>query len=456
MGTRAKVAVCGAGIAGISLAYHLAVSHGTKDVLLVDERPPLSLTSDKSTECYRNWWPGPGNAMVAFMNRSIDLLEQLANQTGNVFHLNRRGYLYLTADSEKKSEIEKDALHVSALGGGPLRIHRGRPGDPVYQPPDGDGYSAQLTGADLFLEPTLIRQHFPYLSKKTVAGLHVRRAGWFSAQQLGMYLLEQARNRGVRMIQARIDSVKVLSGKANAIHLDSGDTIECQHFVNAAGPYLKQVGEMLGVDIPVFSELHLKVAFKDHLGILPRDAPLLIWTDPQQLEWDPEEQEFLSTDPGSRWLLAEFPPGVHTRPEGPPGSPMILMLWEYHTGKVEPVFPPPLDASYPEIALRGLTKMIPGLRNYFGRAPRPIIDGGYYTKTRENRPLIGPLPIEGGWVIGALSGYGLMAALAAGELLAAHIAGTKLPAYAPAFGLERYQDPADLKLMERWGDSGQL
>src|SRR3972149_3636864 len=52
--------VCGAGIAGISAAYHLCVTQGLGKVLLVDERPPLSLTSDKSTECYRNWWPGPG------------------------------------------------------------------------------------------------------------------------------------------------------------------------------------------------------------------------------------------------------------------------------------------------------------------------------------------------------------------------------------------------------------
>jgi len=53
----------------------------------VDERPPLSLTSDKSTECYRNWWPGPGDDMVALMNRSIDLLEEEARESGNVFRL---------------------------------------------------------------------------------------------------------------------------------------------------------------------------------------------------------------------------------------------------------------------------------------------------------------------------------------------------------------------------------
>ena len=44
-------------------------------------------------------------------------------------------------------------------------------------------------------------------------------------------------------------------------------------------------------------------------------------------------------------------------------------------------------------------------------------------------------------LIAALSGFGLMASLGAGELLAAHLAGKPLPEYAPAFSLQRYQDP---------------
>jgi glycine/D-amino acid oxidase-like deaminating enzyme len=96
------------------------------------------------------------------------------------------------------------------------------------------------------------------------------------------------------------------------------------------------------------------------------------------------------------------------------------------------------------------------MRAYFGRMPKPVVDGGYYTKTRENRPLVGPLPVEGAYVIGALSGYGLMAAPGCGELLAAHLTGSQLPGYAPAFALERYEDPEYQKLLENWGASGQL
>ncbi len=93
--------------------------------------------------------------------------------------------------------------------------------------------------------------------------------------------------------------------------------------------------------------------------------------------------------------------------------------------------------------------MIPGLCDYLGRASRPIVDGGYYCKTRENRPLIGPLPVKGAFIIGALSGFGQMASQAAAELLADHITGNTLPDYAPAFLLSRYENPDYLSLLEQ-------
>ena len=94
----ADVVICGAGIIGVSAAYFLSKA-GIKNILLLDERPPLSFTSDRSTECYRNWWPDA--QMLALMNRSIDLMESLADESGNIFRMNRRGYLYVTADETK-------------------------------------------------------------------------------------------------------------------------------------------------------------------------------------------------------------------------------------------------------------------------------------------------------------------------------------------------------------------
>ena len=49
-----------------------------------------------------------------------------------------------------------------------------------------------------------------------------------------------------------------------------------------------------------------------------------------------------------------------------------------------------------------------------------------------------------------------MAANGAADLLADHIAERPLPRYAAAFHLERYSDPAYVKLLDGWEDSGQL
>lgn len=450
-----QIAICGAGIAGVSLAFHLAVNHAWDEILLIDSRPPLSLTSDKSTECYRNWWPGPGDAMICLMNRSIDLMESLARETGDLFHMNHRGYLYLTANPAKAEEMLSSAREIAHLGAGPLRIHTSNKNS-NYSPSEPAGFAREFTGADLILNKKIIQENYPFLANETIAGLHVRRAGWLSAQQLGKYLLEQALSSSVELIQAKLIGVGLQDGRITSIELDDGRHIRVNHLVNAAGPFLKQVGRLMGVDLPVITELHLKVGFNDKSGVLPRESPLLIWSDPQYLNWDSEDIQFIQEDENLRWFLDEFPPGVHTRPDGPADSPIILMLWEYQNKKVEPIFPPPLDPYYPEIVLRGLTTMIPGLNNYIGRSSRPALDGGYYTKTPENRPLIGPLPVEGGWIIGALSGFGIMASLAAGELLALYLTEGPLPSYAPAFDLRRYQDPHYRMLLQNWGTTGQL
>jgi glycine/D-amino acid oxidase-like deaminating enzyme len=447
----ADVLICGAGIAGVAAAHFLSKA-GVKNILLLDERPPLSLTSDRSTECYRNWWPDP--EMLRLMNRSIDLMEALAEESGNVFRMNRRGYLYVTAEERKVPELERISRGISSLGAGPLRVHSVP--DSAYQPSHAENFRDQPTGADLLLGTELIRKSFPYLTERAVAALHVRRAGWLSAQQLGMYLLETARSRGVRFESARVTKVHVNGGCVKGITLDTGERVDCPIFINAAGPYLGEVGRLLDVDLPVYTELHLKAAIKDPLAVVARDAPLLIWTDPQTLPWETEERLALTEDDDTRWLTGSFPSGVHTRPEGGEENQTILMLWEYQTRLLDPVWPPTLDEQYPEIALRGLATMLPRMQEYFTRMPRPQLDGGYYTKTRENRPLVGPMGADGAYVLGAVSGYGIMSACGVGELLAAHVMGTELPAYAPALALERYEDPQYQRKVDAWQESGQL
>ncbi|MDH3592913.1 MAG: FAD-binding oxidoreductase, partial [Planctomycetota bacterium] len=376
MAKTAEVVICGAGMAGVAAAYELAVRRGVPGVVLIDEREPLTLTSDKGTEAYRNWWPGPGNTMARFMNRSIDLLDSLAAESDNAFELNRNGYAFLTADPDTAARMRREANAITALGGGP---------------------------AD-FLATKEIHARYPFVAPDAVAMLHARRCGWLNAAKLGAWLLARA---GVELVRGRV------TGYADgAVALASGERIATGTFVLAPGPHLKRMGALLGIDLPVFCELHGKMATIDEGRVVPRDCPMMIWNDP----------------------IDDHPPGMHFRPRG---ERELLGIWTYDVQATEPTWPLAFRPEYGDVLLEGLRRMVPALTVKIG-----AIDGGYYCKTRENRPLIGPLPADGVYVIGALSGYGIMGSQAAADLLGAHITGDDLPDYAEAFLLERYDDPA--------------
>jgi len=406
--TRARVVVIGAGIAGVSAAYHLSVRHGVSDVVIIDPRPPLTLTSDKSTECYRNWWPDP--SMVGLMNHSIDLMEELARDID--FGLNRRGYLFVTANQDTLAEMCDQVVRTAQLG----------------------------AGADI-LESDALSTQFPFITEDALGGVQVHRAGWLSAQQFGQSMLEQARESGVRVIAEVVNGLE-----AGKVTTGAGTTLPAEEIVIAAGPMAAQVAGLAEIDLPLFSELHLKVVFRDHLGVIPRDAPMTIWSDVQHIAWGDDERDELEKA-GRLDVLGEMPVFCHFRPEGGGDSPFVAALWEYDNRVVDPVWPIPTDPLYPEVVIRGLTTMVPGLEGYRDRLPHSVVDGGYYTKTRENRPLIGPSPGDGIHLLCGLSGFGVMAAPGAGDLVARHITGETLPEYADAFLMSRYEDPAYLSTM---------
>lgn len=416
MKSTADVVVIGAGIAGVSTAFQLSIEHGVNDVVIVDPRPPLTLTSDKSTECYRNYWPNA--PMVGLMNRSIDIFEQLAEETD--FGLNRNGYLFVTGESTTLDEMATESAHVAELGA-----------------------EARVLGTDQLLGD------YQFLTDEAVGGLEVPRAGWFRAQDLGTWMLDRARDAGAELRAALVTGID-----GTEVHLSDGSRLAAGAIVVAAGPLSVGVGAMAGVDLPLFSELHLKVAFRDHLGVIPRDAPMTIWCDSQTIDWSVEERTELEAM-GRTDVLGEMPIYCHFRPEGGVESPYILALWEYHDRVLEPTWPLPEDPLYPEVVMRGLTTMVPGLAVYSDRLPESSVDGGYYTKTSENRPLIGPSGVEGIHLVTGMSGFGVMVSAGAADLAARQIVGADLPPYSDAFLLSRYDDPAYLREVES-AESGQL
>ncbi len=450
---KSDLVIIGAGIAGCAAAYHLAARRGLMRIIVVDEREPLTLTSDKGTQGYRNWWPGPDDTMVRFISRSIDILEEMAAESGNAFRMSRHGYLFVTGTDEGIERLRSTAREVSSFGMGELREHRGIDS---YVPAPPDGFRDLPIGADLLLADD-VRRAFPYLSSEARGALHVRRAGWVNAVALGAWMLKRALGTGATFVRGRVAGIGTRGGRVRSVRLDSGETIDTERIAIAAGPTLPDVLSMLDVELPIFHELHAKLTFRDTAGTVGRDAPFCIWTDPIELPWADAEREALERQADAPHLLEPFPGGVHIRPVDGVNGDELYLIWTYHTEQIAPIWPPRFDPHYGEIMLRGAAQMVPAMQRYFGMGTHGLVDGGYYCKTIENRPLVGPLPVDGAFVIGALGGSGIMSAHACAELLAQHLTGDSLPVHAKWFHPSRYDDARYRDEVERWGSLvGQL
>ena len=442
----AEVVICGAGMAGAAAAYQLVVQHRVPNVVIVDEREPLTLTSDKGTQGYRNWFDGPDDTMARFVGRSVGILEELAERSGNAFALSRHGYAFVTARSDTREKLRAQARRLETFGAGAVREH---PGPVGYSPVRGEEWRGVPDGADLLLDPALVREHFAFIDDSAIAVSHVRRAGWMDAIRLGHWLLDEARRHGARVVRDRMTGIETEGGALRAVRFASGASISTGRLAIAAGPGLPAVLGMIGLELPVFLELHAKMRFDDRLGVVPRSAPFTIWSDPvESIDWSETERARFAADPQASWLLQPFPGGLHLRPVGDGRD--VFLIWTFEASPHELVWPPSFDANLGEVLLRGFAVMAPRARAYIGEGQRGVVDGGYYAKTPENRPIVGPLPIEGVYVTGALSGYGIMASHAAAELLATHMTGGSLPDYAAALSPARYDDPVYRTRLENW------
>jgi len=438
-----EIAIIGAGMAGIAAAYYLSMRHGRSRVALIDRGQPMGLTSAASGENYRNWWPHP--VMTEFTDRSIDLMEAVARDTGNRIRMTRRGYALATRSADPRKLIEQLHRGYGADAGAAIRIHDGK-GATTYAPPLAADWEGAPAGVDVLLDRDLIRRTFPGFAGDIAAVLHIRRAGDISGQQLGQYMLEHIRESGGVVRRGSVTGIDKQRSKQGrfvlAVERDGATEImRADILVNAAGPYLVEIAALLDETLPVETVLQQKIAFRDGRGAIPRAMPFAIDLDGQALDWNTEERATLAADASRAWLTHPLPGGIHCRPDGGDTGQWIKLGWAYNRMPSAPLAEPEFDPSFPEIVLRAASRLNPSLKEYYGRLPRERVHyGGYYTMTRENWPLIGRMRTEGAFVVGALSGFGTMAACAAGELCAKWIAGAVRPGYADKLSLARHED----------------
>jgi len=434
-----QITIIGAGIIGICTAYYLAKNHKLSNIMFIDRNNPMSLTSAASGENYRNWWPQP--EMFAFINRSIDLMEDIARATKNRINMTRRGYALAT----RHKDIDEFINELKAGMNGPderLLRYQTKSNSDSYRKSITNNWESTPNGVDVIQNRQLIGDAFPNYAEDVETVIHVRRGGDIDSQQLGQIMIEYLREAGVEFEFGDVISIEKSNGYAVEYkNVDRVQTVRSDVVVNAAGPFAKDVAKMLGVKLDLFNIYQQKIAFEDNQHLIPRDLPFSIDLDSQFLDWSSDERELLSEDEETSWLLDCMPNATHCRPDGGITGNWVKLGWAYNQTPDFDCQTQKTDTSFPEVVLRGASRLQPSLKAYYGKLPpRRIHYGGWYNMTKENWPLIGPMQIEGAFMNCAMSGFGTMASCAAGELCANWIAGAALPSYANGFSLNRYDN----------------
>ena len=415
------IAICGAGIIGVTAAYFISKANSNYKVILIDKIQPMSFTSSKSGENFRDYWPHP--CMEQLSSRSIELMENLRSEFGeDSFEMDFSGYHFVSHNRNKN----------------------------IFADDNSDEF---MLRNQVETNSENIQKVHPYLDNGIQKSVFIQKAGHLDSYAMGSLFIREAKKMGMEMVQGEILNIEHSKNQFE-IKLDSNQTIQSDKIVIAAGPFLNYIAKMVGIEFPIWNTLQRKFIMPDPLKIIPSNMPFTIYSDGQFLDWSEEEKAFFQSEEKYHRLLQKFPGAIHIKPE--PGG-KLKMGWAFQTENVRPTWEIPDFEFFPQIVLKGASRFIPQLKIYENNIPTPIIEyAGHYTRTPENWPLIGPTIIENVYVIGALAGFGTMTSCAAGELCANHIFEKNLPDYAEYFHPNRYRNPKILKEIEELDSDGQL
>ncbi|MED5618379.1 NAD(P)/FAD-dependent oxidoreductase [Ideonella sp. BN130291] len=105
------------------------------------------------------------------------------------------------------------------------------------------------------LTPDELRERLPWINTEGVAlaSLGLEGEGWFDGYAFTQALKREAQALGAVYVRGEVAGLSRDADRINAAQLADGERIEADVFVNAAGPWARQVAAMAGITLPVFA-----------------------------------------------------------------------------------------------------------------------------------------------------------------------------------------------------------
>ncbi|UCD08037.1 MAG: FAD-binding oxidoreductase, partial [Dehalococcoidales bacterium] len=381
----ASILIIGAGVIGTSIAFHLA-KQGCNDVVVLEKNYIGSGSTEKCAGGIRQQFSLEADIRLSM--ESVKFFSHFEDETGHHSDFRQNGYLILATTDDDMKALRQNVEQQRTLG---LEV-------------------------DL-LSSSEVMEMVPQLRPDDIlGGSFCRSDGYADPYSVVNGFASAARKHGVQIIEDT--EIIEITEKKNGVKeiTTNGDKLETPVIVNAAGPYAKLIGKMIGLDIPVCPA-------KRHIFITETIY----------------HSEFIDNPVWARFpMIVDFHSGLWLRREGP-----CLIF-----GKRNPEEPEGFDMSidwdyFTEIVGPEICYRFPIFENIgIMRA-----QAGLHSDTPDNMAILGNAPgLEGVYLACGFSGHGFMHSPAVGRIMAELILnGETSFTDISLFCLDRFKKPVQIK-----------
>lgn len=253
--TQAQIVIVGGGIAGCSVAYHLA-KMGKTDVLLLEQGKLTSGTTWHAAGLVGQM--RPNRNMTQMSKYGIELYASLEAETGLATGWKQCGSVNVARTPERMKVLKKQVAMANSFG---VECHE--------------------------ISPQEAGDKYPIMRTDDLQGaIWLPGDGKANPADLCMSLAKGARNRGVKMVEGiEVTGVIIENGRAVGVKTAQGD-VRCEVVGNCAGQWARQFGKLAGVNVPLYSAEHFYIV----TGKIPGVHPMLpVMRDPDGYIYYKEE-----------------------------------------------------------------------------------------------------------------------------------------------------------------------
>ena len=263
-----KVVVIGGGVAGCSVAYHLA-KYGWKDTVLLERDLLTSGTTWHAAGLVGQL--GATATITKLRKYSLNLYKELEKKTDLSTGLKQNGAITVASSKERLQELLRQAT------------------------------SAQLFNVNVeVLHRQKVKDLYPVINDQDIlGGVYMPEDGQADPVGVTNVLAKAAKMEGVEIYEKTpVTRILVQDGKITGVETVNGK-INCEYVVLATGMWTRQIGEDIGVSVPLYPNEHFYI-ITEPMKDLPKDLPVLR---------DYNDCLYLKEDAG-KMLVGIFEPGA--------------------------------------------------------------------------------------------------------------------------------------------------